>query len=88
MSSIDEIIASANKKIEKQKRLKRLTEKHKREEKKKKDSRRCYIIGEFFTKHFPDILYLEPGTKAENAVEFETVDLFFSTLAENQELRT
>ncbi|MBD5451953.1 MAG: hypothetical protein HDR25_04870 [Lachnospiraceae bacterium] len=56
--------------------------KKERDAKKKKDQRRNYIIGELFTKYFPEVLSLEPGNQAQNTVIFEPVEAFLSALAE------
>ena len=57
-----------------------------REAKKKKDQRRNYIVGELVVKHFPELCRLEPGTKAENAVRFSSLEALLSVLADDQEL--
>ena len=71
-------------KLEKQRREEARRE---REAEKKKDQRRNYILGELVAKNFPEVLRLEPGTKAENAVEFEPFETFLSVIADRQELR-
>ena len=55
-----------------------------REAKKKKDQRRNYIIGELISKYFPEVLKLEPGTKAENAITFEPLEVFLSILSNDK----
>lgn len=84
MATVNEIINKANKKIEEQKRLKRAAVRRERETKKVKDNRRNYIIGKIFVKYFPEVLSLEPGTKAENVVEFSAIDILFLRLAKNE----
>ena len=57
-----------------------------REAERKKNSRRYYIIGELVAKYFPEFQRFEPGTKAENAVEFKPLETFLSVLSTDQEL--
>ncbi len=70
-------------KLEQQKRVKLRKE---REIKKKKDQRRNYIIGELVTKYFPVLTSLEPGTKAENDINFQPLEAFLSVLSTEQKL--
>lgn len=70
-------------KLEEQKRVQLRNE---REKKKKKDQRRNYIIGELVTKYFPALTSLEPGTKAENRINFQPLEAFLSVLSSEQEL--
>ncbi len=55
-------------------------------QKKKKDQRRNYIIGELVSHYFPEVLKLEPGTKEQNTVTFSSLESFLSALASDQEL--
>lgn len=64
----------------------RVEQRQEREAKKKKDQRRNYVIGELVTKYFPEVLRFEPGTKAENAVTFEPLEAFLSSLCADLEL--
>ena len=87
MSAIDEIISSSKKRAEQARQDKRLQDRLDREQKRKADARRHYIIGELVTKHFPEVLRFEPRrTKAENAVEFAPLEVLLSALTANKEL--
>lgn len=68
-------------KLEQQRRIQLRKE---REAKKKKDQRRNYIIGELISKYFPEVLKLELGTKAENAITFEPLEVFLSILSNDK----
>ena len=85
-NTLDERITKAKERVSKLEHQRRVEERREREAKKKKDQRRNYIVGEMVVKHFPAISRFEPGTKAENAVEFEPLETFLSMLAADQEL--
>ena len=84
MLTIEERIARSEERIAKLKQQKRIEERKEREAKKKKDQRRNYIIGELVSKYFPEVLNLEPGTKAENTITFEPLEVFLSVLSSEQ----
>ena len=86
MLTIEERITRAKENVARLERERRLELKKEREAKKKKDKHRNCIIGELITKYFPEVLKFEPGTKAENAVTFEPLEVFLSELAADQEL--
>ncbi len=86
MITLDEQIKQTEEKIAQLKRQRKIQLKKDRDIRKKKDQRRNYIIGELVSKHFPEVLNLEPGTKAENAVTFASIESFLSALAADQEL--
>lgn len=87
MLTIEERIARSEEHITKLKQQKRIKERKEREAKKKKDQRHNYIIGKLVSKYFPEVLKvlnLEPGTKAENTITFEPLEVFLSVLSSEQ----
>lgn len=86
MLSIDKQIALSMERIAKAEHSNRVRLKKQKEIQKKKDQRRNYIIGELVSKYFPEVSSFEPGTKVENAVTFESLESFLSTLAADREL--
>lgn len=84
--SIEERIVKRKKFVAKIEQQKRLELKKERDEKRKQDQRRNYIIGELVTKYFPEVIKFEQGTKIENTVTFEPLETFLSELAADQEL--
>lgn len=84
--TIDERILKAKEKVERLQRQKKIELRKAKEEEKKKNQRRNYIVGELVTKYFPQILKLEPGNKAENAVTFKPFEMFLSKLAADQKI--
>ena len=85
--TLDERLTKAKEHVAKLEKQRREEARREREAEKKKDQRRNYIFGEIVAKHFPETSRLEPGTKAENAVEFEPFDLFLSLVADHRDLR-
>lgn len=85
MLTLDERIRQTEAKVTKLKQQRRIQEKKEKESCKRRNQRRNYIIGELVSKHFPEVLNLEPGTKAENAVTFASFEAFLSVLAADQE---
>ncbi len=67
--------------IEKLKRQKRIECRKLREEQKKIDSRRNYVIGEMVVKCFPELSKIMPGTKTENAEKFSGFEKFLQTVS-------
>lgn len=86
MMTIDDRIAKAKEHVHQLEQQKKVEQRNEREAKKKMEQRRRYIIGELVTKYFPEVERFEPGTKAENAVIFEPLEAFLSTLAADQTL--
>lgn len=86
MLTIEERIAKAKENVAKLEQERRVELKKERDAKRKKNQRRNYIIGELVTQYFPEVLKLEPGTKAENAAIFRPLEAFLSELASDQEL--
>lgn len=86
MQSIDERISKAQEKLTQLQQKKRIELRKKHEQEKKKNQRRNYILGELVTKYFPQLLKLEPGNKAENAVTFKPFEMFLSKLAADQKI--
>ncbi len=84
MQTIDERISKAQEKLTQLQQKKRIELRKKHEEEKKKNQRRNYILGEMVTKYFPQVLKLDPGNKAENAVIFKPFENFLSKLAADQ----
>jgi bacillopeptidase F (M6 metalloprotease family) len=85
-TTLNEKITKAKEKIAKLEYQRKVEKRHEREAERKKNSRRYYIIGELVAKYFPEFQRFEPGTKAENAVEFKPLETFLSVLAADQEL--
>ena len=86
MITIDERIAKAKEQVHQLEQQKRVEQRKEREAKRKKDQRRNYIVGALVAKYFPEVESLEPGTTAENAVIFEPLEVFLSTLAADRTL--
>lgn len=87
-TTLNEKIVKAKDKVAKLEHQRRVEKRREREAERKKNSRRQYIIGELVAKYFPEVQRFEPGTKAENAVEFKPLEIFLSLLAANQEFIT
>lgn len=86
MQSIDEKISSTREKLIQLQQQKRIQLRKIREEEKRKNQRRNYILGDLVSKYFSPVLKLEPGTKAENSVTFQPWESFLSELAADHEL--
>ncbi|WMC91320.1 hypothetical protein [Kineothrix sp. MB12-C1] len=86
MLTIEEKLIKADEQIKKLKQQQILDERRKKEAKRKKDQRRNYIIGELVTKFFPEVLYFEPGNKADNVTIFLPLETFLQILSVDQEL--
>lgn len=85
-TTLNEKFAITKEKIAKLEHQRRVEKRRDLEAERKKNSRRHYIIGELVTKYFPEFWHFEPGTKAENAVEFKPLETFLSVLSTDQEL--
>ena len=85
-TTLNEKITKTKEKIAKLENQRRMEKRRAREAERKKNSRRYYIIGELVAKYFPEFQRFEPGTKAENAVEFKPLETFLSVLSTDQEL--
>lgn len=81
MFTIEENIAQAENRIKKLEEQKRFEVHKMRKEKRKKEQRRNYVVGEMFMKHFDELSHLEPGTNAENAVIFQPLNEFLDELS-------
>lgn len=80
--SVEERLARARKREEQLEQRNILVENQAREAKKKLDSRRLFIIGELFCKHFPIALEITPGRSTEeDHLNFEPLDNFMEALA-------
>lgn len=79
--SIEERTANANRHIAAAEQKKRQKERAVQEAKRRKDSRRNYIIGELVARYFPDIRNIEPGTDVENQNRFESLEAFLYVLS-------
>lgn len=86
MLTNNERLQNVEKKITESQHLQRLKQKKECELQEKKNQRRNFIIGELVTKYFPEVLSIEPGTRAENAERFLTLEAFLIELASDQEL--
>lgn len=85
-TSLDERIAKSKAHTAKLEQLRRAEQRKKRDAEKKKNQRRNYIIGEYVTKYFPEIMDIEPGTKVENAIRFKPLEEVLSALSTNSQL--
>lgn len=84
--SVEERLARAKKREEQLEQRNILVENQAREAKKKLDSRRLFIIGELFCKHFPIALEITPGRSTEeDRLNFEYLDNFIEALARCQQ---
>ena len=80
--SVEERLARVRKREEQLEQRNILVENQAREAKKKSDSRRLFIIGELFCKHFPIALEIAPGRSVEeDRLNFECLDNFIEALA-------
>lgn len=86
MLTIDDRNEKASKRIDESKRQERLAARHAREEQRKKDQRRNYLVGELVISFFPELKLLEPGNKAENAIRFRPLKAFLFELASDPDL--
>ena len=84
--SIEERTANANRHIAAAEQKKRQKERAVQEAKRRKDSRRNYIIGELVARYFPDIRNIEPGTDVENQNRFESLEAFLYVLSTDYDL--
>lgn len=78
---LEDRLANAKEKVALLERKRREEAEIKRKKERQKNDRRKAIIGGFVVKHFPEMLRFEPGTNAENAVEFAQFDSFLSVLS-------
>ena len=84
--SVEERLARAKKREEQLEQRNILVENQAREAKKKLDSRRLFIIGELFCKHFHIALEITPGRSTEeDRLNFEYLDNFIEALARCQQ---
>ena len=84
--SVEERLARARKREKQLEQRNILVENQAREAKKKLDSRRLFIIGELFCKHFPIALEITPGRSTEeDRLNFEYLDNFIEALARCQQ---
>jgi len=85
-TSFEERLTQAVKREEQLKQQKILDENRERDAKKKLDSRRLFMIGELFCKHFPIAQEIVPGRSIEeDRLNFEHLDHFMEALAKCQE---
>lgn len=69
------------------KNQKRLTDASNKQKARNTDSRRKFIVGAMLLDMFPEYKQLQPQkSKKEDAIEFEPLIKFFSTVANNKEL--
>lgn len=82
----EERLELAKKKAEQAEHRRILAENRNQAEKRKKDDRRKYIIGDLFCKHFPIALEITPGRSTEeDHLNFEYLDHFMEALAKCHE---
>ena len=86
MLTIEERTANAEERIAKTRRQRSAEEKAARDQLKKRNDRRNYILGELLCKYFPELTELEPRSKEENAARFAPFENFLSALADDPEL--
>lgn len=84
-TALSERLTKAKDNVAKLEHQRRVEKRRTREAERKKNSRRHYIIGELVSKYFPEVQRFEPGTKAENEVEFKPLETFLLLLAADQE---
>ncbi len=85
-SKTDERLIKAKERVAQLEQQRKLEERREREAEKKKAQRRHYIVGELVEKYFPEVARFNPGTKTENAAEFEPFEVFLSVLASDEEI--
>lgn len=86
MLTIEERKKNTEKRIEEIGRKNRLELRRTREDERRMNQHRNFIIGDLVAKHFPEVMSIEPGTQTENADRFRKVDAFLAELAEDQTL--
>lgn len=86
MEVTNESIAKLTQKIKALEMQKRAQQKKQREEQRKTDSRRFYIIGELVVKFFPELNEIKPGTKAQNAENFNGCIKFLETISADEKI--
>lgn len=68
--------------LEQRERLERLRVNREKSSRKKRNDRRCFIVGEIFLEIFPEFLRLQPQlTAQDNEREFRVVRDFLSAVA-------
>ena len=86
MSSVDELIIQSQERVEQLKRQKILRDNQEKVKQEAITTRRNMLIGELISKHFPEVLNIQPRrTKSENKIAFETLEVFVSMLADDKE---
>lgn len=84
--TIEERIATAEKKIKQYEHRNILQENHTKDAKAKIELRRKILVGEMFIKHFPIALEFTPGRSSDDDKQiFEPLDGFMEALAECQQ---
>ena len=82
----EERLVQARKKAEQAEHRRILVENRNQAEKRTKDDRRKYIVGDLFCKHFPIAMEIAPSRSAEETrLNFECLDNFMAALAKCQE---
>lgn len=82
----EERTANANRKLAATEQQRWLEQKNAQEVQRKKSQRRNYIIGELVAKYFPEVSAFEPGSDAENQVQFESLEAFLYVLSTDYDL--
>lgn len=86
MSNLSERLAKRKGRIDQLEREKKELERQNREDIKKTNRRRNFVIGEICCKYFTKLLELSPGNKQENTEIFKDFELFIKHLSENPDL--
>ena len=79
MMSLEERTKQADKKL-------RTAETTQRKSQQNADKRRNFLVGAMFTKYFPSVKSLTPGSTAQNDEEFAELEAFFYLLSLETEL--
>lgn len=86
MEVTNESIAKLTQKVKELEMQKRVQQKKQREEQRKTDSRRFYIVGELVVNYFPELKEIKPGTKTQNAENFNGFIKFLETISADEKI--
>lgn len=88
MHNIDEKIIKTEERLKKIKQDLRLEQRRKKEQEKKINQHRYFVVGEMFVQFFPQCLNLNPGKKEENATVFKPLGKFLLELSTDEKWLT
>ena len=86
MPILNDKIAKNNDKIAQLERQRKELLRENKEEVKRINSLRNFIVGELFCRYFPKITNLIPGTKEQNKEIFKKFEIFLYVLSSDQEI--